>query len=135
MKLAVRKNKYKPKFVGLNSTDIDKIQSLKDQLDNSISDRRLVFNADGDLVKIAGLRVVENDYITADTAIVGDTAQAMIGVRKAMTMEIGLNSTDFTEGQKTVRLGLRLAFGVRDKAAFQYSSGLTADLATIAAGA
>lgn len=131
MKLAVRKNKYRANFVGLNATDIDNIQSLKDQLDNSISDRRLVFAADGTLVKIAGLTVVENDQITAGTCVVGDSAQAMIGVRKALSLEIALDGTDFTEGQKTVRLTIRLAFGVRDKAAFQYSADMASDLATI----
>ena len=131
MKLAVRKNKYRANFVGLNATDIDNIQSLKDQLDNSISDRRLVFAADGTLVKIAGLTVVENDQITAGTCVVGDSAQAMIGVRKALSLEIALDGTDFTEGQKTVRLTIRLAFGVRDKAAFQYSADMASDLNTI----
>lgn len=131
MKLAVRKGKYKANFVGLNATDIDNIQSLKDQLDNSISDRRLVFDIEGNLVRIAGLRVIENDAITANTCVVGDSTQAMIGVRKAMTLEIGLNGTDFTEGQKTVRLGVRLAFGVRDKAAFQYSADMASDLGVI----
>lgn len=131
MSLAVRKNKYKANFVGMNATDIYKVQALKDQLDNSISDRRLVFDMDGNLVRIAGLRVVENDAITVDTCVVGASDQAMFGVRKAMTLEIGLNGTDFTEGQKTVRLGVRLAFGVRDKAAFMYSSGMASDLAII----
>lgn len=131
MKLAVRKLKYRPNFVGLNSTDIDRIQSLKDQLDNSISDRRLVFNVDGDLVRIAGLRVIENDSITANTCVVGDSAKAQIGLRKDMTMEIGYNSTDLTKGQKTAMFKIRLAFGVRDKAAFQYSSDMDTDRDTI----
>lgn len=131
MKLAVRKGKYIPNVVKLNSTDIDRIQCLKDALDNSISDRRLVFNQDGDLVRIAGLRVIENDKITANTCVVGANTQAMIGIRKEMTMEIGYNSTDLTEGQKTVMFKIRLAFGVRDKAAWQYSSDMDGDLTTI----
>ena len=131
MKLSIRKLKYKPNFVALNATDIDNIGSLKDQLDNSISDRRLVFNANGELVKICGLTVVENDAITADQCVVGDTSQAIIGIRKAITMEIGLNAADFTEGQKTVRLTTRLAFGVRDKAAFMFTNQMAADTTTI----
>lgn len=131
MKLAVRKLKYIPNFVGLNSTDIDRIQCLKDQLDNSISDRRLVFNVNGDLVKIAGLAVIENDSITANTCVVGATNQAMIGIRKDITMEMGYNSTDLTEGQKTAMFKIRVAFGVRDKQAFQYSSDMDGDLTTI----
>ncbi len=131
MKLAVRKNKYAANFVGLNSTDIEEIQTIKDLLNNSISDKRLQFNANGDLVKICGLSVFENDSITANTCIVGATNKLKIGIRKGSTMQIGYNGTDFTEGQKTVKVNLRLAFGVRDKAAFQYSSDMATDITTI----
>ncbi len=131
MKLAIRKNKYAANFVGLNSTDIEEIQTYKDLLNNSIADKRLQFNTNGDLVKIAGLTVFENDSITANTCIVGSTAKLKIGIRKGSTMQIGYNGTDFTEGQKTVKVNLRLAFGVRDKAAFQYSSSMSADVDTI----
>lgn len=131
MKLAIRKNKYAANFVGLNSTDIEEIQTYKDLLNNSIADKRLQFNANGDLVKIAGLTVFENDSITANTCIVGATNKLKIGIRKGSTMQIGYNGTDFTEGQKTVKVNLRLAFGVRDKAAFQYSSDMATDVTTI----
>jgi len=131
MKLAIRKNKYAANFVGLNSTDIEVIQSEKDLLNNSIADKRLQFNVNGDLVKICGLTVFENDSITADTCIVGATNKLKIGIRKGSTMQIGYNGTDFTEGQKTVKVNMRLAFGVRDKAAFQYSAGMAADVETI----
>ena len=48
-----------------------------------------------------------------------------------MTMEIGYNGTDFTEGQKTVVLKTRLAFAVRDEAAVIYCSGLAAAVSAI----
>lgn len=131
MKLAIRKNKYAANFVGLNSTDIEEIQTYKDLLNNSIADKRLQFNTNGDLVKIAGLTVFENDSITANTCIVGATNKLKIGIRKGSTMQIGYNGTDFTEGQKTVKVNLRLAFGVRDKAAFQYSSDMATDMGTL----
>lgn len=131
MKLAVRKNKYAANFVGLNSTDIEEIAATKDLLNNSIADKRLQFNTNGDLVRISGLYVMENDSITADTCVVGALPKCKIGIRKGATMQIGYNGTDFTEGQKTVKINLRLAFGVRDKAAFQYSPQMATDVATI----
>ena len=131
MKLAIRKNKYAANFVALNSTDIEEIQATKDLLNNSIADKRLQFNGNGDLVKISGLSVVENDSMTANTCVVGDTQKAKIGLRKGSTMQIGYNGTDFTEGQKTVKFNLRLAFGVRDKAAFQYSSDMATQVTEI----
>lgn len=131
MKLAIRKNKYAANFVAMNSTDIEEIQATKDLLNNSIMDKRLQFNTNGDLVKISGLTVVENDTITANHCIVGDTNKAKIGLRKGSTMQIGYNGTDFTEGQKTVKFNLRLAFGVRDKAAFQYSSDMATQVTEI----
>jgi len=131
MKLAIRKNKYAANFVGLNSTDIEEIQTYKDLLNNSIADKRLQFNVNGDLVKICGLSVFENDSITANTCIVGATNKLKIGIRKGSTMQIGYNGTDFTEGQKTVKVNMRLAFGVRDKAAFQYSADMATDVTTI----
>jgi hypothetical protein len=60
-----------------------------------------------------------------------DQAQLMIGIRKDMTMEIGYNSTDLTEGQKTVVIKVRNAFGVRDKAAVIYSDDISTDVTAI----
>jgi HK97 family phage major capsid protein len=131
MKLAISKNKYKANRVCLNPSDVDNIQCLKDQLDNSITDRRLVFNMNGELVKIAGLEIVQSEFITENTCLVCDSAQVWFGIRKGLTMEIGLNGTDFVEGQKTVRFGTRLALGVKDKAALQYSVNMATDLTTI----
>lgn len=127
MKLAANKVNYRLDTIIMNGTDIDNVQCLKDLLNNSISDRRLVFDAAGNLVRVAGLAVVQNDQITANTCLALDSKQVMIGVRKALTLEIGLNSSDFTEGQKTIRLGVRLALGVRDKAALIYSTDMETD--------
>jgi hypothetical protein len=132
MKLNIQLENYNPDVVGLNDVDLSKFRGLKDQLDNSIMDRRVTYNAMGDVVSICGLAVIRNNKITADTCFVGDSKQYQIGLRKGMSMEIGLNAADFTEFQKTVRLSVRLAFGVRDKAAFQYCAAMATDTNTIA---
>jgi len=65
--------------------------------------------------------------------VVLDSKQLMIGKRRDMTLEIGYNASDFTEGQKTVMIKVRLAFGVRDKAAVIYCSDIDTDVAAITA--
>lgn len=121
-------NKYQMDTVGLNPTDIRLyFNSLKNQLDDSVKDNRLVF-ANGQLVSVCGLRVIKSSAITANTCFVGAiNAVALLGVRQDMTMEIGLNGTDFKERQKTARIGLRVAFGVGDPLAIIYSSDMATD--------
>lgn len=126
MKLSCLANKYRPDTVILDPDDIDNIAALKDGLDNSILDRRMRFDAMGNPVAIAGMRIIASTSVTQDQAIVLDSAQVLIGKRKEMTMEIGYNGTDLTEGQKTVVVNVRVAFAVRDKAAVIYSNGLVA---------
>lgn len=125
-------NKYQPDTVGLNPVDVRiKFNSLKNQLDDSVKDNRLVF-VNGQLVSICGLRVVKSSAITANTCFVGAINQvALLGVRQDMTMEIGLNAADFTERQKTARVGMRVAFGVGDPLGVIYCSNMSTDLDTI----
>jgi len=134
MKLSCLANKYRPSIVLLNPDDIDNIAALKDGLDNSILDRRMRFDSIGNPISIAGLRIIASTTIVQNTAIVLDSTKTVIGKRRDMTLEIGYNGTDFTEGQKTVMIKIRVAFAVRDKAGIIYSSDLAAAKATIDAG-
>jgi hypothetical protein len=131
MKLQAETSNYMPDVVIMNPTDVNKLAAKKDQVDNSITDRRVVFNVIGEPVAVCGLRIIKSTAITADTLAVVDSKQLMIGKKKDMTMEIGYNAADFTEGQKTVVLKVRLAFGVRDPLAVIYCDGLAAAVANI----
>jgi len=131
MKLQTETAKYQPDVVVMNPVDINKLTSKKDEILNSINDRRVVFNIVGEPVAVAGMRIIKSTAVTADTLAVLDSKQLMLGKRKEMTMEIGYNGTDFTEGQKTVVIKVRVAFGVRDKAAITYCSGLAAAVSAI----
>lgn len=124
MKLQCETNKYQPDVVLLNPADVSKLGSKKDELNNSITDRRVVYSVTGEPTMVAGMRVIKSSAIDADKVVVLDSKQLMIGKRKEMTMEIGYNGTDLTEGQKTVVIKVRLAFGVRDKAAVIYAASL-----------
>ena len=123
---------YVADTVGLNPVDIRLyFNSLKDGLDNSIRDNRLVF-VGGKLSSVCGLRVVASNKITANTCYVGAINQlALLGVRKNLTLEIGLNGTDFVEGQKTARVGMRVAFGVGDPLGIIYCADMATDKNTI----
>jgi len=126
MKLSALANKYRPDTIILNPNTIDNIAAIKDQLDNSIMDRRIRFDDMGNPVAIAGMRIISATDMVEDTGVVLSSAQLIIGKRREMTMEIGYNGTDLTEGQKTVVINIRVAFAVRDKAGVIYSSGLDA---------
>jgi len=125
-KLQCETNKYMPDAVLLNPLEIAKLSSAKDEINNSITDRRVVFSVTGEPIMVAGMRIIKSTAIAADASVVLDSKQLMIGKRKDMTMEIGYNGTDLTEGQKTVVIKIRLAFGVRDKASVIYCAGVAA---------
>ena len=131
MKLQCKKSKYIPDTVIINASDIEALAAEKDQLDNSKFDRRIAYNVLGEPVSICGMRLILTEAITADTVAVLDSKQLMIGKRKDLTMEIGYNGTDLTEGQRTVVLKVRLAFGVRDNLAVIYCGGLAAAVTAI----
>lgn len=126
MKLQCETNKYMPDVVILGPLSVAKLAAKKDELNNSITDRRVVFSQTGEPTLIAGMRVIKTaaTAFATDACVVCDSKQLMIGKRKDMTMDIGYNGTDLTEGQKTVVIKVRLAFGVRDKAAVIYASSL-----------
>lgn len=133
MKLQCETAKYMPDVVLMGPLSIAKIASKKDELNNSITDRRVVFSLTGEPSMIAGMRVIKTaatDFAT-DACVVLDSKQLMLGKRKDMTMEILYNGTDATEGQKTVVIKVRLAFGVRDKAAVVYAASLDQAVADI----
>jgi len=127
MAFQVKKNKYIPDAVVMNPVERVKLGQLKDLFNNSISDRRITFDTLGRPVFVSGLRIFESTGITADTMFVAAQPQLLIGKRKEMTLEIGYNGTDFTEGQKTVVVKVRVAFAVRDAAAVVYSAAVDTD--------
>lgn len=123
---------YQPGVLGLNPADIRiKFNSLKNQLDDSVRDNRVVFT-NGKLTSVCGLSVVASKSITANTCFVGAiNPVALLGINKNLTLEIGLNASDFIENQKTARIGMDVALGVGDPLAVIYCSDMDADLATI----
>jgi hypothetical protein len=134
MKLQCETNKYMPDVTLMSPDLISKLGAKKDQLDNSITDRRVVYSITGEPTMVCGMRILKSTAVAAASVVVLDSKQLMIGKRKDMTMEIGYNGTDLTEGQKTVVIKIRIAFGVRDKAAVIYAVDIDqaiTDIATV----
>jgi hypothetical protein len=131
MKLQCEANKYIPDTVVMNPTDVHVLAAAKDQLDNSITDRRVSFSQWGQPIAVDGMIIRKNTSQTVNTAVVLDSRKLQIGDRKQMTLEVGYDADDFTTGHKTVRINVRLAFGVRDAAAVIYCSDLATALSDI----
>jgi hypothetical protein len=134
-KLQCETNKYRPNVVLMNPVDIDNMAALKDANENSVLDRRVRWDNLGNPSFVMGMRIIASTAITADTLAVMDNSQLIIGIRKDMSLQIGLNGTDLTEGQKTVVIKVRNAFGIRDIAGIIYSDAIATDVAAIDAGA
>jgi hypothetical protein len=130
-KLQCLANGYRPNVVVMNPLDVSNLGALRDLNENSVQDRRVQWDSIGNPVFICGLRIINTDAQTADTLSVLDNKLPWIGKRKDMSMEIGYNGTDLTEGQKTVVIKVRNAFGVRDNAGIIYSSGIEAAVVLI----
>lgn len=75
-------------------------------------------------MRIWGIQVVETDAQTVTTAMVGDTMFSQLFIRRNVTVEIGLDTADFTNGIQTIRCGLRAAFVGYRPQAFCVVSGI-----------
>lgn len=125
-KLQCQNNKYRPNVVYMSPEDIVLLAAKKNTFEDSKSDRRVFYNTIGEPTAVCGLLIVQSTAINEGELIVLDNRQPWIGRRKDMTMEIGYNGTDLVEGQKTVVLKTRIAFGVRDKAGVIYVDDIAA---------
>lgn len=127
MKLQADVADYAGNIAILHPNEIDKIEGLKDLNENSRYNRSVKYDNEGRLVSIAGLRVIKNKQIAEDHAIVMDRNAVVIGIRKDINFQIGLDSDDLTKGMRTVVFGMRAAFGVRDSGAVIYSANVEVD--------
>ena len=131
MKDQAETSKYIVDTVMLNPLQVRKLAAEKDQLDNSKTDRRVTFDALGEPLAINGLMIRRNTNIAEAAVVVCASNMLQIGDRKQMTLEVGYDGNDFTEGWKTVRINVRLAFAVRDPLAVIYCSDIDAAVSDI----
>lgn len=131
MQLQAWNNKYRPNVVMLNNGDVAVLAAQKNNFADSKVDRRVQFDSIGNPVAISGMRIVQNAVLPANSALVYDNSLPWIGRRRDMTMTLGYNGTDLTEGQRTLVINIRVAFGVRDPLGIIYSSDNAANIVTL----
>lgn len=131
MKLQASLTNFAPNVVLLHPQMIDEIEGLKDLNENSLFNRTVKYDPNGNLNFIKGLKVISSKQMGTDTVFVGSSEAAKIGVRRDMTMVIGLDSDDLTKRMRTVVFGMRAAFGVRQAGAMIYEDDAAASIALI----
>jgi HK97 family phage major capsid protein len=81
--------------------------------------------ADPGQMSLFGLPVSINEVLTVGTALVGDFGRfSHLWERKGIEVQVGFTGTQFTEGKRTLRADMRVAFVVGRPAAFCTVSGL-----------
>lgn len=75
--------------------------------------------------RIWGLPVIENDVLTENTGLVGDFRNfSQLYEKRGVDVQVGYVGTQFTEGERTIRADLRVAFVVYRPAAFCTVTGI-----------
>lgn len=131
MKLQASLTNFAPNVVLLHPQMIDEIEGLKDLNENSLFNRTVKYDPNGNLNFIKGLKVISSKQMGTNTVFVGSSEAAKIGVRRDMTMVIGLDSDDLTKRMRTVVFGMRAAFGVRQAGAMIYEDDAATSIGVI----
>lgn len=104
-----------PSAMVIHPTDFESIRLLKDNNGNYIWGHPSEPGPD----RIHGLPIALSDALTVKTALVGDFRQFVeLTERRGVTVLVGYNGTDFSEGQKSVRADVRVALPVYRPSAF-----------------
>ena len=122
--------KYTPNFALMNIADINKMKLKKDANNNYIIPPFV--SRDGS--SVAGILVLEENAVAADTFVLGDSRYARIYERKGIEMSRGHVNAQFAEDMETLKVRTRLAFLIRnaDLGGFKKVTGIAADLVTLA---
>jgi len=115
----------------LHPSLLNGLRHEKDELGNSLTDRNIVFNGNGQVVSIWGLNVKLNKKQTVSRATVMLAQAVEVGILEDVSFEIGTDGDDFSKGFRTIIFTLRAAFGVGKPGAIILSSDVTADIASI----
>jgi HK97 family phage major capsid protein len=118
--------KYRPDFVAMNISDINKLKLKKDSDNNYIFDRQDE--------RLAQLNIIEDNNVTANTLVVGDSRFARIYEMGGVVLSKGAVNAQFTEDMMTIKARKRLAFLIReaDKTGFKKVTSISAALTTLA---
>lgn len=118
--------KYRPDFVAMNIVDINKLKLKKDLDNNYIFDRQDE--------RLAQLNIIEDNNVTANTLVLGDSRFARIYEMGGVVLSKGSVNAQFAEDMMTIKARKRLAFLIReaDKTGFKKVTSISAALITLA---
>lgn len=120
-------------IVILHPSRLSEIRNEKNELADSVTDRNVVFDNQGNVVSIWGLRVILTKKQTINQVTVMWNEAAEIGILEDASFEIGTNGSDLTEGMRTIVFWMRAAFGVGKPGAIFLSSDPDTDISLITA--
>ena len=123
-------SKYEPNFALMNIVDINKMKLKKDANENYV----IPPFASQDGNQVAGMVILEENAVTANTMVVGDSRYARIYERAGITMTRGVVDAQFAEDMETLKVRTRLAFLIRgaDAGGFLNVTDIAAALVTLA---
>tara|TARA_R110002020_G_scaffold146608_2_gene321282 strand:+ start:3387 stop:4628 length:1242 start_codon:yes stop_codon:yes gene_type:complete len=123
-------SKYAPNFALMNIADINEMKLKKDANNNYIIPPFV--SRDGK--QVAEMLVLEENSMTANTLVVGDSRYGRIYEKKGIEVSRGVVNAQFAEDMETLKVRTRLAFLIRDAdvAGFKKVASISADLATLA---
>lgn len=118
--------KYRPDFVAMNISDINKLKLKKDANNNYVFDRQDE--------RLASLNIIEDNNVTANTLVLGDSRFARVYEMGGVVLSKGAVNAQFTEDMMTIKARKRLAFLIReaDKTGFKKVTSISAALTTLA---
>lgn len=125
---------YIPTGVLMNQIDAVRMNLEKDLDENYLIPTFVVPTENGEIT-IAGMKVVVNSNIVANTMYVGDFTRGTVYSSDDLQLEMGYENDDFTKDLVTIKARRRLALLIRsvDTGAFTYVSDIDAAVTAITA--
>jgi len=122
--------KYAPNFSFMNIVDINRMKLKKDANENYIIPPFV--SRDGG--EVAGMVVLEENTITANTMVIGDSRYGRIYEKEGVTLSRGMVNAQFVEDMETLKVRTRLAFLIRgaDVGGFRKVTDIDAALVLLA---
>lgn len=113
-------NQFRPNYILLHPTDVAKMDLEKSEADGHYTLPPFK-SADG--MVVSGVRVLENTGQTVDKFTVGDFTKFNVKLREGLTIDMGLDGSDFTKNLVTILGEIRLASYIKTNHAGAFVSG------------
>lgn len=124
-------SKYRPNFVMMNLTEINKYKLKKDANNNYVMPPFV--SSDGNVVD--GIPVIENNGMADNTLLMGDSRYGRIyDASEGYTVQVGYTGTQFVQDLKTLKARKRLALLIKnsEKEAYIQVSSISVALTNLA---